>query len=146
MPSAIQQQEARMLKPLFVIFSAIAFFPFSPQEPAAPPASSAIPAEAAHMTNPVKPTAESQARAKKLYGYDCAMCHGPNGNGKGDIVLEPKVTLKDYTDPSALKEFSDGEIFYIIKNGKGQMPSEGDRAKNEELWNMVILVRSFSKK
>jgi mono/diheme cytochrome c family protein len=143
MPSAIQQQEARMLKPLFVIFTALAFFP---QEPATPPAPSAIPAEAAHMTNPVKPTAESQARAKKLYGYDCAMCHGPNGNGKGDIVLEPKVTLKDYTDPTALKEFSDGEIFYIIKNGKGQMPSEGDRAKNEELWNMVILVRSFSKK
>jgi mono/diheme cytochrome c family protein len=135
-----------MLKPLFVIFSALAFFSFSPQEPAAPPAPSAIPAEAAHMTNPVRPTAESQARAKKLYGYDCAMCHGPNGNGKGDIVLEPKVTLKDYTDPSALKEFSDGEIFYIIKNGKGQMPSEGDRAKTDELWNMVILVRSFSKK
>jgi mono/diheme cytochrome c family protein len=135
-----------MLKPLFVIFSALAFFPFSPQEPAAPPAPSAVPAEAAHMTNPVRPTAESQARAKKLYGYDCAMCHGPNGNGKGDIVLEPKVTLKDYTDPSALKEFSDGEIFYIIKNGKGQMPSEGDRAKTDELWNMVILVRSFSKK
>jgi mono/diheme cytochrome c family protein len=146
MPSAIQQQEARVLKPLFVIFSALAFFPFSPQEPAAPTASSAIPAEAAHMSNPVKPTAESQARAKKLYGYDCAMCHGPNGNGKGDIVLEPKVTLKDYTDPSALKDLSDGEIFYIIKNGKGQMPSEGDRAKTDELWNMVILVRSFSKK
>src|SRR5580704_17856915 len=135
-----------MLKPLFVIFSALAFFPFSPQEPAAPPVPSANPAEAAHMTNPVKPTAESQARARKLYGYDCAMCHGPNGNGKGDIVLEPKVTLKDYTDPAALKDLSDGELFYIIKNGKGQMPSEGDRAKTDELWNMVILVRSFSKK
>jgi cytochrome c5 len=143
MPSATHQQEARMLKPMFVILAALAFFP---QEPAAPPAPSAIPPEAAHMTNPVKPTAESQARAKKLYGYDCAMCHGPNGNGKGDIVLEPKVTLKDYTDPAALKDFSDGELFYIIKNGKGQMPSEGDRAKADELWNMVILVRSFSKK
>ncbi len=132
-----------MLKPMFVILAALAFFR---QEPAAPPAPSTIPAEAAHMTNPVKPTAESQARAKKLYGYDCAMCHGPNGNGKGDIVLEPKVTLKDYTDPAALKDLSDGELFYIIKNGKGQMPSEGDRAKADELWNMVILVRSFSKK
>jgi mono/diheme cytochrome c family protein len=132
-----------MLKPLFVILAALAFFP---QEPAAPPASSAIPAEAAHMTNPVKPTPESQARAKKLYGYDCAMCHGATGNGKGDIVLDPKVTLKDYTDPAALKDLTDGEIFYIIKNGKGQMPSEGDRAKPEEVWNMVIFVRSFSKK
>ncbi|MEI9980715.1 MAG: cytochrome c [Edaphobacter sp.] len=135
-----------MLKPVFVILTALAFFPHSPQEPAAPPAASTIPAEAAHMVNPVKPTADSQAHAKKVYGYDCAMCHGPNGNGKGDIVLEPKVTLKDYTDPAALKDLSDGELFYIIKNGKGQMPAEGDRAKPDELWNMVILVRSFSKK
>jgi mono/diheme cytochrome c family protein len=98
------------------------------------------------MVNPVKPTPDSQARAKKIYGYDCALCHGANGNGKGDVVADLKLTLKDYTDPAALKDLSDGEIFYIIKNGKGQMPPEGDRAKPEELWNMVILVRSFSKK
>ena len=111
----------------------------APQE-AAPPAASA-PAK-----NPVKSTAESQAKAKKMYGYDCAMCHGANGNGKGDVVADLKITLKDYTDPAALKDITDGELFYIIKNGKGQMPSEGDRAKPEDLWNMVILVRSFTKK
>jgi hypothetical protein len=26
------------------------------------------------------------------------------------------------------------------------MPAEGDRAKNDDLWNMVVLVRSFAKK
>ncbi len=41
---------------------------------------------------------------------------------------------------------TDEEIFYIIKNGKGQLPPEGDRAKPEMIWNMVILVRSFAKK
>ena len=134
-----------MLKPLFVL-TALLLFARSPQQPAAPPAQPTIPAEAAHMVNPVKPTPDSQARAKKMYGYDCALCHGANGNGKGDVVADLKLTLKDYTDPAALKDLSDGEIFYIIKNGKGQMPPEGDRAKPEELWNMVILVRSFSKK
>jgi mono/diheme cytochrome c family protein len=84
---------------------------------------------------------------KKIYGYDCAMCHGANGNGKGDLVGELKLTeMKDFTDPSALKGTPDGELFYIIKNGKGKMPAEGDRAKPADLWNMVILVRSFSKK
>lgn len=98
------------------------------------------------MVNPVKTTPESLAHAKKIYGYDCAMCHGVNGDGKGDVVSDLKLTLKDYTDPNALKDLSDGEIFYIIKNGKGQMPGEGDRAKPEDVWNMVVLVRSFSKK
>jgi mono/diheme cytochrome c family protein len=134
-----------MLKPLFVLLALLPFAP-SPQQPAAPPAEAAIPAEAAHMVNPVKPTPESQAHAKKVYGYDCALCHGENGNGKGDVVADLKLKLKDYTDPAALKDISDGELFYVIKNGKGQMPPEGDRAKPDEIWNMVILVRSFSKK
>lgn len=136
-----------MLKPLLaVFFSLLSFFAFLPQQPASPAAGSAIPAEAAKMVNPVKPTSESQGRAKKQYGYDCALCHGETGNGKGDVVADLKLTLKDFSDPAALKDFSDGELFYIIKNGKGQMPPEGDRMKPEEVWNMVIYVRSFAKK
>jgi mono/diheme cytochrome c family protein len=133
-----------MLKPLFVLL-ALLLSPRSPQQPAAVPAPPTIPAEAAHMLNPIKPTPESQARAKKMYGYDCAMCHGANGNGKGDIA-DLKPSPKDYTDPAALKDLSDGEIFYILKNGKGQMPPDGDRTKPDDLWNMVILVRSFARK
>ena len=98
------------------------------------------------MVNPVKPTPESHAHAKKMYGYDCAVCHGANGNGKGDIAGEMKSPLKDYTDPASLKDMTDGELFYIIKNGKGQMPPEGDRGSTDDMWNMVILVRSFAKK
>jgi mono/diheme cytochrome c family protein len=98
------------------------------------------------MVNPVKATSESQAHARKVYGYDCALCHGANGNGKGDLVGDLKLSLKDYTDPAALKEMTDGEIFTIIKDGKGQMPPESDRGKPEDLWNLVILVRSFAKK
>jgi len=135
-----------MLKPLFVL-PALLLFARSLQQPAAPPAApTVIPPEAVRMVNPVKPTPESLARARKIYGYDCALCHGANGNGKGDVVADLKLTLKDYTDPAALKDMTDGELFYIIKNGKGQMTSEGERAKPEEIWNMVILVRSFSKK
>jgi mono/diheme cytochrome c family protein len=134
-----------MLQPWFV-FLALFLFARSPQQPPAGPAPSAIPPEAAHMVNPVKPTPESQAHAKKMYGYDCAMCHGANGNGKGDVAVEQKMTLKDYTDPAALKDMTDGEIFYVIKNGKGQMPPDGDRTKPQDLWNMVIFLRSLSKK
>jgi mono/diheme cytochrome c family protein len=136
-----------MLKPIFFLVAllSLSLLPL-PQQPAAGAAQAGIPADAAKMVNPVKPTSESQAHAKKVYGYDCAMCHGENGNGKGDLVADLKLTLKDYTDPAALKDLSDGEIFYIIKNGKGQMTGEGERAKADDIWNMVIYVRSLSKK
>ena len=116
------------------------------QQPAATTAPLVIPPEAVHMTNPVRPTAEGKAHAAKMYGYDCAMCHGANGNGKGELAVQLKMDVKDWTDPSALQTKTDGELFYIIKNGVGQMPAEGDRAKTDDLWNMVLLVRSFAKK
>ncbi|MBN9616815.1 MAG: hypothetical protein BGO25_16670 [Acidobacteriales bacterium 59-55] len=146
-----------MLQPLFTL-SALLLFVFLPQQPAtapvppaakpapATPAQPAMPADAKTLVNPVKPTPESQAQVKKMYGYDCAMCHGENGNGKGDLAVDSKLTLKDYTDPAVLKDMTDGELFYIIKNGKGQMTGEGDRLKPDGIWNMVILVRSFAKK
>jgi mono/diheme cytochrome c family protein len=139
----IQMQEARVLKP-FLMLPVLLAGALAAQQPAAAPA--AVPADAAQMVNPVKPNGESQAKAKKMYGYDCAMCHGEKGDGKGDLVADMKLTLKDYTDPATLKGLSDGEMFYIIKNGKGQMSGEGDRAKPEDIWNLVIYVRSLAAK
>ena len=142
-----------MQSPLFVL--AFLLFALSPQQPPAAPAQppaapakptqSTIPAEAAHMVNPVKPTPASQAQAKTIYGYDCAMCHGDNGNGKGSAAADMQLTMKNYTDPAALKDMTDGELFYVIKNGQGKMPGEDGRAKPNDMWNLVILLRSFSK-
>ena len=57
-----------------------------------------------------------------------------------------KLTLKDYSDPATLSGLSDGDIFNIIKNGKGQMTGEGDRAKPDDVWGLVLYVRSLAKK
>lgn len=107
---------------------------------------SAIPVAAAKEPNPVKATPESIARAKKWWTLDCAMCHGENGNGKGDTAKDMKLSLVDFTDPASLKDHTDGELFYIIKNGHGDMPPEGDRIKTEEGWDLVNYVRSLAKK
>lgn len=147
-----------MLKP-FLIASALAFLGVpallqqAPSAPATPPPATTPPATANQFNvppdylskvNPVKPTAESQAYAKKQYGWDCAMCHGDNGDGKGDVAADQKLQLRDYRDPAVLKAMSDGEIYYIIEKGKGQMPSEGDRAKPDQIWNLVIYIRKMA--
>ncbi len=103
-----------------------------------------IPAADIAKVNPVKATPASLAKARKMYGYDCAMCHGATGNGKGELAAS--MNLKDYTDPAALRDLTDGQLFYIIQNGRGQMSGETGRQNDQEIWNMVILVRSFSHK
>ena len=113
-----------------------------PAQPLAAP----VPMQAAQKQNPMKFTAESIARGKHQYGIDCAMCHGKEGNGKGDVASDMKLKVGDFTDPSALKDRTDGELFYSIKNGKGDMPPEGDRVKPDLVWDMVNYIRSLSKK
>ena len=96
--------------------------------------------------NPVKPSPEGLTAARKIYGYDCAMCHGPKGDGKGDIVDSMKLTMHDWREPASLEGKTDGELFYIITKGKGKMVGEGDRVSETVRWNLVSLVRSYSKK
>jgi mono/diheme cytochrome c family protein len=118
----------------------------SDQPPAKEPApENKTPAEAAGRVNPVKPTQESLAKGKKLYVIDCAMCHGKDGDGKGDMASDMK-NVTDFTNPDAMKDRTDGELFYVIRNGRGEMPPEGDRAKDDEIWNMVNYIRSLAKK
>jgi mono/diheme cytochrome c family protein len=124
-----------------VVVSMVASGQQSQEQPKNPP-EYRIPPEAASQPNPVKPTTESLAKGKKMYGFDCAMCHGKDGDGKGD--MDAKVP--DLTDPATLKNRTDGELYYIIQKGKGDMPPEGDRAKPDDLWNLVNYVRSLAKK
>ena len=115
----------------------------TPQKPSSPYA--AIPVDAAKQPNPVKSTPESLARAKKWWTIDCAMCHGANGDGKGELAKDMKIQIADFTNPDSLKDRTDGEIFYLIKNGYQDMPPEGARVKTEENWDLVNYVRSLAK-
>lgn len=102
-----------------------------------------IPPEALKLVNPIKPTATSIAIGKKKYRYDCAMCHGVDGDGKGDLAIDMKLNMIDYRDPETLKSVTDSEMFWVIKNGNGTMPSEADRLKDDDIWNMVNYIRSI---
>jgi cytochrome c5 len=136
-----------MLKSSLLFFAAalvvIACLPIAGHNPqAAPPA----PAQSAAPSgkNPVvKPTAESQAKAKMLYGRDCALCHGATGNGKNDMGF----TMDDWTNPNTLAGKLDSDLFASIRSGKGdKMPPEDvGRANDTEVWNLIVYIRTLSK-
>ncbi|HTU35408.1 MAG TPA: cytochrome c [Candidatus Acidoferrum sp.] len=119
--------------------------PATPAVAGAAAAAYKIPDEALKQPNPVKPSAESIASGKRIYGYDCAMCHGASGGGKGDLAGDMKLQIADLRAPKSLEGKTDGELFYVIKNGKGDMPAEGTRAKPDQIWDMVNYIRSLAK-
>jgi mono/diheme cytochrome c family protein len=119
-----------------------------PQKPAdeKPAADSKAPAEASKKVNPVKATPSSLASGKKSYLQDCAMCHGKDGDGTGDLAVDMKLKLRDYRDPTALKDMTDGDIYNVIVNGKGQMTGEEGRLKPDQIWDVVNYLRALAKK
>jgi mono/diheme cytochrome c family protein len=142
---------------VFVCSALLLPLPCCSQEPAKPveekpaseekPAADAKPAtDAAKKDNPVKSSPTSLASGKKKYGQDCAMCHGKEGAGDGDLAEDMKLKLKDLRDADALKGLNDGDIYNLINNGKGKMMGEEGRLKPDEIWDVVNFVRSLSKK
>jgi mono/diheme cytochrome c family protein len=128
-----------MLK-LFLLVSAVALLVFTPL--ASPPE---VLAQAGSKAA-AKSAADSQAKAKKIYGMDCALCHGDTGDGKTDLAKDMQLALSDWTDPKSLADKKDQELFEIIRNGKGKMPPEDTgRAKDDEVRNLVEYIRTFSK-
>lgn len=153
---------AGIFLPALLIVGAFPFLPQSkepPKKPAQssmqttaeqpnelPPGPIVIPPAAAKKVNPVKPTASSIATGQQRFRYDCAMCHGANGDGQGDLAKSMNLKLPDFRDPAALKSVTDGGLFYVISKGHKPMPNEETRAKPTEIWNLVNYVRSLSKK
>lgn len=117
-----------------------------PGEAAPPPVEFIIPPEESKRENPLKGSPGTVDQGRRLFASQCAMCHGANGDGKGDLAEPMKLKMRDYRDPAALKDFTDGDLFYIMTKGKDQMPGEGDRMKADQKWHLVNFIRSLAKK
>jgi mono/diheme cytochrome c family protein len=135
-----------MLNPMMLL-TALILFVFSPAPGPKPLAQDATPTPSAAPTKkPAKTTPESQAKAKKLYAVDCAMCHGDNGNGKTDLATGMALTMPNWTDAKSLAGKPDQDLFDTIRKGKDKMPPEDSgRAKDDAVWNLIIYIRGFAK-
>lgn len=101
-----------------------------------------ISAEEAARKNPVKFTETSVERGKKLFLTQCAMCHGVEADGKGELAGELKATVPDFTKPETLKNRTDGELFAIIYQGSEVMPDQRKRMQERHAWQIVNFLRA----
>jgi mono/diheme cytochrome c family protein len=51
--------------------------------------------------------------------------------------------MKDYRDPAALKNYTDGALFFVLTKGHKEMPSQEGRMKDDQKWNLINFIRSL---
>jgi mono/diheme cytochrome c family protein len=102
-----------------------------------------IPTRVKKTKNPVRPTPETLIDAKKSYSDNCAACHANDGTGKTNTAngLSPEVPD---LHAAHIQRLSDGEIFYVIKNGIRFTGMPGWDLRDEQIWNLVLLIRQFA--
>jgi mono/diheme cytochrome c family protein len=103
-----------------------------------------VPEEAKRRQNPLLPSAEVLRSIRPLYADKCSSCHGNSGKGDGHdaSLYDPPPT--NFTDAKHLSTVTDGELFYKLSEGRKPMPSFKKRLTEEQRWELVLLLRSFS--
>lgn len=110
-----------------------------------PAADAKIPQEEVDRKNPLESNSASIAEGKRLYGVtDCALCHGKDGDGKGVLAKDVNMNLHDWRKPESLAHFTDGELSYLILKGKGRMPAYDGKETSDQIWGLILYIRSMS--
>jgi len=104
----------------------------------------ATPAAAKRMKNPLEATVLNIAEARDHFADHCAICHANNGSGQTDMNAGLYPPAPDMRENDTQK-LSDGEIFYIIKNGIRFTGMPGWGGDDEENWKLVLFIRRLPK-
>lgn len=98
---------------------------------------------AANIRNPIRPTDESLARGKAVFGIYCAICHGSKGQGDGKVGkkhMSPSDLTSDY-----VQKLPDGTVYFIITYGgladDDEMPGQGDAIPPEDRWHLINYLK-----
>ena len=94
-------------------------------------------------TNPFPVTAQLLKRGQERFNIYCSPCHGREADGNGITKkLGVMMTVANLQDPRIVK-FTDGEIFYVITNGRNTMGAYGPNVPAEDRWAIIAYLRAL---
>ena len=105
------------------------------------------PAAEKAKVNPKAKDAGATALGKTQWNSSCKSCHGkvglddgPKGRTTSEFAEKGHVVLA-----KNIKTQKDGELFYKISTGHGNMPGYGKKLDAETIWGLVNYMRTLQK-
>ncbi len=95
-------------------------------------------------TQPLPSSPASIQRGKVFFGYTCQTCHGATGEGNGTVgmLLNPKPAN---LTSAPIQQLSNDDLFVVITQGFGAMPSLAENLTIGNRWDVVNYVRTLKK-
>ena len=91
---------------------------------------------------PIPVTPDLLARGRERFDIYCAVCHGPDGYGRGIVVRRGFPAPPSYHEPR-LRNAPVGHFFQVITHGYGMMYSYADRLDAHDRWAVAAYIRAL---
>jgi len=95
-------------------------------------------------TIPVKVDAALLARGAARYAIYCQPCHDARGDGKGILFQRGNVPTSSFHSDK-IRAYPDGQMFDIMTNGSGLMPSYKWPIPPADRWAIIAHVRELER-
>ena len=102
-----------------------------------------------NLTNPLPDNAANIKAGETLYQQTaqplaCFNCHGTKGDGQGPMGAALNPPPRNFTCGETMKDISDGQMFWIIKNGsQGTGMMAFSNMPDNQIWQLIHYIRTL---
>ena len=93
--------------------------------------------------NPLPITAALLKRGQQRFTINCSPCHGALADGNGITKKIGAMAVVANLHDKRIAELADGELFYVITNGRNLMGAYGPNVTVPDRWAIIAYLRAL---
>ncbi len=93
--------------------------------------------------NPLPITAALLERGRQRFTINCSPCHGQLADGDGITKKIGAMAIVANLHDKRIVEMADGELFWVITNGRNNMGAYGPNVTVQDRWAIISYLRAL---
>jgi len=93
--------------------------------------------------NPLPINAALLKRGQQRFTINCSPCHGATADGNGITKKIGAMLVVANLHDKRIVEMADGELFFVITNGRNNMGAYGANVTVEDRWAIIAYLRAL---
>ena len=93
--------------------------------------------------NPLTITSQLLRRGQQRFQINCSPCHGQTADGNGITKKIGAMALVANLHDKRIVELADGELFFVITNGRNLMGAYGPNVTVQDRWAIIAYLRAL---